>query len=132
MKSGIGPHGLGLEAAFAFKGTSPPASCSRGVLCLILLLLAGVGAPLGFERYSKSTCYFCPMNAGSEDGCSSGIGPAGCARVEGEISIFCYMNAQDKYSNGSLVGCAGRNPPRKGTELSDCHLVWSKKVVIFL
>jgi len=42
MKSGIDPQGLGLEAAFAVKGTSPHPSCSREVLCLTLFLLARV------------------------------------------------------------------------------------------
>lgn len=60
MKSGIGPQGLCLEAAFAFKGTPSHPLCGRGVLCLTLLLLARIWAPLEFERYSECVCHFCP------------------------------------------------------------------------
>lgn len=34
--------------------------------------------------------------------------------MEGDTSIFCYMNAQDKYLNGLWLGCARRYPEERG------------------
>lgn len=34
--------------------------------------------------------------------------------MEGDTTIFCYMNAQDKYLNGLWLGCARRYPEERG------------------
>lgn len=113
----------GARHCIWFQGHISPPSCSRGC-CGSPCYFSQRFEPLWDLRDTANVWYFCPKKAGSEDGFSSSIGPAGHARLERETSLCLLLHRCPRQLSKWLVAGLCREESSKNGDRGCLTLTW--------